>query len=462
MDEYDAIIIGSGIGGAAIGALLASENLKTLIIEKNAEVGGRCSTYEKEGFKIDFGVHSFARSDKGPLGKVLEKIGMKDAVNWSIVREGEGRWYYKGNFYELPGDFTKLIPKSDLMELLKLMKETTKLKDTSILDELDVQSWLNKFTTNSLVHKYFSMICGLYFVIPYYQASTGEFIRCLTTLYKYQKIGYPEGGCISIPLAFLDGMKKNGGKMMIKRKVTKILVEDEEVKGVELENGDQITSKIVISNGGIKNTVFDLVGSKHFENDFLKKINELEYSLSALTLKIALKKRINPYKIVISIGSESNEDYLNTIMSGKVPEEIDYFIPIPSNYHQSMAPEGKQLLTAGTFVPRNNFEQNKDKWIENSMNSLEKVFPGLSQNILWYDVTTPEDIYSLYGKEASVIGVSQITNQVGNNRPSVSLPIKGLYMVGGDAGGWGIGTELAAKSALECFDVVLQELSIQQ
>ena len=461
MVEYDAIIIGSGIGGTAVGALLASENLKTIIIEKNERVGGRCTTYEKEGFKIDIGVHSFARSDKGPLGKVLEKIGMKDAVNWSIVREGEGRWYYKGNFCALPGDFTKLIPKSDLMELLKLMKETSKLKDTSILDEVDVQSWLNKFTTNSLVHKYFSMICGLYFVIPYYQASTGEFIRCLTTLNKYQKIGYPEGGCISIPLAFLDGMKKNGGKMMIKRKVTKILVEDEEVKGVELENGDQITSKIVISNGGIKNTVFDLVGSKHFENDFLKKINELEYSLSALTLKIALKKRINPYKIVISIGSENNENYLNTIMNGKVPEEIDYFIPIPSNYHQSMAPEGKQLLTAGTFVPRNNFEQNKDKWIENSMNSLEKVFPGLSQNILWVDVTTPEDIYSSYGKEASVIGISQITNQVGNNRPSVSLPIKGLYMVGGDAGGWGIGTELAAKSALECFDVVLQELPLQ-
>ena len=462
MTDYDAIIIGSGIGGTAVGALLASENFKTLIIEKNGKIGGRCSTYEKEGFKIDIGVHSFARSNKGPLGKILEKIGMKDAINWSIVKEGEGRWYYKGDFYGLPSDFTKLIPKSDLIGLLKLVNEATKLKDTSKLDGLDLQSWLNKFTTNSLVHKYISLICGLYFVIPYHQASTGEFIRCLTTLNKYQKIGYPEGGCISIPLAFLDGMKKNGGKLMIKHKVTKILVEDEEVKGVELDNGDQITSKLVISNGGIKNTVFDLVGSKHFENDFLKKINELEYSLSALTLKIALKKRINPYKMVVLIGLEDTEDYYNAIMNGKVPEDIDYFIPIPSNYHRSMAPEGKQLLTAGTFVPRINFEQNKDKWIENSMNSLENVFPGLSENMLWYDITTPEDIYNSYGKEASVIGVSQIVNQVGINRPSVSLPIKGLYMVGGDAGGWGIGTELAAQSAFECFNAIIHNLSIQK
>ena len=90
------------------------------------------------------------------------------------------------------------------------------------------------------------------------------------------------------------------------------------------------------------------------------------------------------------------------------------------------------------------------------------MFPGLSENMLWYDITTPEDIYNSYGKEASVIGVSQIVNQVGINRPSVSLPIKGLYMVGGDAGGWGIGTELAAQSAFECFNAIIHNLSIQK
>ena len=463
MVEFDAIIVGSGIGGTALGALLASENLKTILFEKNENVGGRCSTYEKEGFKIDIGVHTFARSDKGPLRKVLEKIGMKDAINWSIMNKGDASWYYNGDFYDFPNDFAKIIPKSEFLGLIKLGNEAIKLKDeASLLDGLDVESWLSKFTTNPLVQRYISMLCSLYFVVPYYQASTGEFIRCLTSLNKEQRVGYPEGGCISIPLAFINGMKKHGGKLMIKNEVTKILVEDGEATGIELDNGDQITSKIVISNGGIKNTVYDLVGSKHFENNFLKEINGLEYSLSALTIKIALKKQITPYKVVISIGSGNPEEYYDTIMKGKVPEEINYFIPIPSNYHQSMAPKGTQLLTAGTPVMRNNFEKNKDKWIENSFNSLEKVFPKLSENMLWYDITTPEDIYNSYGKEASIIGISQIANQVGAKRPSVSLPIKGLYMVGGDAGGWGIGTELAAQSAFECFNAVLQEITSQK
>jgi prolycopene isomerase len=37
------------------------------------------------------------------------------------------------------------------------------------------------------------------------------------------------------------------------------------------------------------------------------------------------------------------------------------------------------------------------------------------------------------------------------------LPIEGLYLVGGDAGGWGIGTEMAAKSALECAELIMEK-----
>jgi phytoene dehydrogenase-like protein len=53
LSDYDIVIIGSGVGGTAVGALLASKNLNTLLIEKNEIIGGRCSTYEKDGFKID-------------------------------------------------------------------------------------------------------------------------------------------------------------------------------------------------------------------------------------------------------------------------------------------------------------------------------------------------------------------------------------------------------------------------
>ena len=91
------------------------------------------------------------------------------------------------------------------------------------------------------------------------------------------------------------------------------------------------------------------------------------------------------------------------------------------------------------------------------MKSLEMVFPELSDNLLWMDVTAPKDIEILGGKESSVVRISQSVGQVGNDRPSSVLPIEGLYLVGGDAGGWGIGTELAAQSAIDCAEIILKK-----
>lgn len=64
MSDYDVVVIGGGVGGTAVGAILSSQGLGTLLVEKNEIIGGRCSTYEKEGFKIDVGVHSFGRTKK--------------------------------------------------------------------------------------------------------------------------------------------------------------------------------------------------------------------------------------------------------------------------------------------------------------------------------------------------------------------------------------------------------------
>lgn len=56
------------------------------------------------------------------------------------------------------------------------------------------------------------------------------------------------------------------------------------------------------------------------------------------------------------------------------------------------------------------------------------------------------------------ISTAQTPNQVGACRPSVTTPIRGLYLAGDNAGGRGIGTELAADSAMECAERVLADL----
>ena len=119
--------------------------------------------------------------------------------------------------------------------------------------------------------------------------------------------------------------------------------------------------------------------------------------------------------------------------------------------------KGKQLIIAGTPVTLDCFEKNREKWINNSRNSIENIFPELSDNLMWMDITTPQDIELMAGKDASAIGLSQITGQTGSDRPSSVFPIEGLYLVGADTGIGGIGTELAALSAIECSEIILRK-----
>ncbi len=458
MYDYDVVVVGGGIGGTAIGGILAFNGLKTLLVEKNEVVGGRCTSYEREGFRVDVGVHTFGRSGKGPLGAVLRMMHMEDAVEWVLARNPGPAQFYGGKFWKFPRELEKLVPDSDYRELIKLLGDLMRIEDTHKLDSVSLKYWLSQYTDNVLVHSFFNGICTMYFVVPYHEASAGEFVRCMSSLAKDMSTGYPKGGCISIPQAYTWGITKFGGDVKTGISAQKIVVEEGRVQGVELESGEFVSSGMVVSNAGIRETVNNLVGRKHFEREYLDYVEGLKYSMSAFTVKLALGKPVTHYKIVNSMTFEDPEEKFRAIAEGKVPEEVDLMVIVPSNYDPSLAPQGKQLIIAGTAVPRESFDKNREKWINNAMENLERMFPGLSKSLLWRDITTPKDIELLGGKEATVVGIAQTSEQSGVNRPKSALPIEGLYLVGGDAGGWGIGTEMAAESAINCSEIILREV----
>src|SRR4051812_45598719 len=81
MEQFDVIIIGSGMGGLVCGDVLSREGLKVCIIEKNKQLGGCLQTYVRDKVIFDSGVHYLGGLDKGQnLYQIFQYMGLMDKL----------------------------------------------------------------------------------------------------------------------------------------------------------------------------------------------------------------------------------------------------------------------------------------------------------------------------------------------------------------------------------------------
>jgi prolycopene isomerase len=78
---------------------------------------------------------------------------------------------------------------------------------------------------------------------------------------------------------------------------------------------------------------------------------------------------------------------------------------------------------------------------------------------VFIDTFSVEFIERWIGKDfGPAVSTGQTPDQVGRRRPTVHTPVRGLYLAGCNAGARGVGTELAAASAIECVERILADL----
>ena len=481
--DYDCIIIGAGVGGATCGAILAHSNVKTLIVEKNNRIGGSCSYYEKDGFQVDTGTHMFSRGKKGPFGEVQRRIGVPHRIEFrqipNLARvKGMGlNIVLHSSLLKLPVFFFHLfhslqIKSAELPQVIKLFLQLFTMSDRRIKewDNRTLDEFIATYTSNSAIYGFLAFWFGLYFVLPCWEASAGEAIWCFKKMLRNNALCYPKGGAGQIPKTFLDTAKRDGARIVTNASIKRIIVENFEVRGVELADGRIYYSKIVVSTTSLKDSVFNLIGKKHFPSRYIKEIGKTRGSFTAVQAKIALDKKLvdegclvalTPLNLRIrDLSIDLWKKFFEDVNQGKIPDIYFVYCPVPTNFDSDLAPEGKQLLTACGIAPTTDIEVKDppEKWIDCLMKSLRETIPKLDDHILWYDTFSVRDLEKMIGKTyGHAITTAQTPDQVGEKRPAIKSPIKGLYFAGDCAGGRGIGTELAAQSGMECADVILKQ-----
>jgi phytoene dehydrogenase-like protein len=457
-DKVDTVIIGGGIGGAALGALLASGGQKVTLVEKNSIIGGRCLSYMRDGFVVDLGVHLFGESGEGPLGEVCKRAGEPDLIEWVLARNPRVAVHFKGETKPFTREvMMDNVEKKDLGPLANIFAQAMQMSGEE-LDKLwyvPLLDWLSQFTTDQSVHANFAMLCGIYHCVTPDVASTAEFILSLRGVMQKKSSGYPRGGCVAIPLAYQKIIEKHGGEAHLNCPAEKILIENGIAKGV-VAGGRTIEADRVVSNADIKATIGGLASAEHFPRDYVKRVRGLEYTAHVVALKVALDKVITDQKMIMYVPDLTDEEIEELqkqyLEGGPMPYVAGGMLNSPTNFDPELAPPGKQLLFFGTRCER---DQDWKKWEEIMLDALREMFPGIEQHILWTAVDSPDVIDAYAGEDGNVIGVGQTVDQIHERRPAHETPVKNLYLVGAEAGGHGIGTELAASSALELSEKLL-------
>ena len=450
--KYDAIVIGGGIGGLAFAALACGLiGKKILIVEKNAAVGGRLYSFEREGFTLDIGAHVISQSERGPLGRILRAVGKEGAISWKHVRPMTS---CQGDIFAFPKGLEGRIPSDQYNAVLSLMREMVQMDNAATAEFDDVD--LYTYATSKGIHDQLALAClnninMVYVCVPDYRSSAGEFIRCLRDEARSRASGYPAGGCSAISEALEKGIIEAGGEILTGNEVQEIIIEEN--KAVGIRSGENVyRAPLIISNADGRRTLLDLLPPGSLSDDEQRRIRNMTYSYSMFIVRMALKYPVTDYRLVTHIANFNPRRNEEDLLAGKFPDELNLFMPVPSNFSPECAPEGKQLLTAGIWIPYETPDPGRLEEI--IVNTAAKVFPGLKDAIMWRYVTTPEILHSAVLENGAIIGLGQSVGQVGKSRLGVETAIPGLYLCGAEAGGTGVGIELAIHSTFELLNIL--------
>lgn len=448
---YDAIVLGAGIGGMAAALLLAKSGKSVALFEKRPMPGGRLGSSKRGDFTVDYGVHLISRGEKGPLIQLLDRCDVDHGIEFTKVRPIQSTG---GENFRFPHDLKGRVADEDFDAVIRMVTDVKAMsdEDTAQFDGITLEEFLNGYTTDPFVHACVSQIGFIYCCIPEYRLSAGEFARCLKWEAEAHASGYPSGGCVTITDAYMKGLEQYGVDVRFGATVDRVLVEDGRAVGVVVD-GEEYRAPMIVSNAGIKETVLDLVGPEHFDQAYVDYVKGLEISFVSIIARFGLDTVISPdIKMLSNFPSMDAKAYNDALCRGEVPDEISSFIVVPSSFDPSVAPEGSQLVMMTTAVPADIDPAHCPAILEALIDVAEGHFPGLREHAVFVEKVLPGDAARVMGEDGAGIGIAQQAGQAGRDRPAIKTPLEGLYIVGAEAGGAGVGTELAVNSAIEFFE----------
>lgn len=503
--SYDAIIVGGGHNGLTAAAYLARAGLSTLVLERREIVGGCCVTEEiAPGCRAS--TTSYIASMLRPeviRDLKLAEFGLRmipcdpaiqvPFLDGHVVSWWSDRERARAEFREIcPQDAETFVRVDDRLKKLARYLQPFFLEPPPEVDTRSASGWADMFRVGRRFRSISSREISE--LISFLTGSLGEFLdhhyksEKMKTLFLannvYGKHGGPYqpgsaigllfhllsggehqlqgfyghviGGMGSITQALAASGRKLGVEIRTSASVAQIDVRQGRTRGVVLEDGREIRARVVLSNADPKRTFLKMVPSRELPQDFLHAVRGIKMAGPCAKVNFVLAEEphftgTSPdatplertfYTLVPSL--EFAERCYDIAKFGEIPEELWVDCVVSSNADDSLAPQGKHILTCFVqYVPyrlcNGTWDEKRELLGDRVVRKIAEYAPNVSNAILARQVLTPLDLERTYGlTEGNIFHGDLRLEQLFFMRPvpgwsQYRTPIRGLYLCGAGA-----------------------------
>ncbi|MGO9614588.1 MAG: phytoene desaturase family protein [Dissulfurispiraceae bacterium] len=478
MKTYDAIVIGSGIGGLVSAGMLASRGLKTLMIEKRVTPGGYLSSFKRKGFVFDSAVDCVSGVAPGGLiYRVLKMLRVESEVtfdrvdpirvshfpDFDITVDADVNAYRErlsemfplessgiGSFLDRVGrTYSQLnsILQSTLggrFELNMLTPDLLRLMDRSYGELLD------EYFKDCRLKAVLSDRCPFIGLPP----AGVSAVAMINLMMSYFDLGAfrPKGGYQRLADIFIEGIRKHDGDAIFGNGVKQILLDEKKCcRGVKCENGEEYLSRYMVSNADFLLTFGTLLGGsyKQIADEMMRKPG---VSTSFFILYTGLEGELKTHSSAGYYPSYNISDFFHARMEFR--EDSTIGVTIASREDRSRAPHGCETVVFHEMIEASDKLLNKADCTDRVLRKAEKIFPRIKDKIIVLEAATPSTLMRYTGNyNGAAFGWKRIPGFRGPKRHGIgNLHIAGHW---GDLGG---GVLAAAYSgAKAAVDILARE-----
>jgi len=482
--EYDAIVIGSGMGGLTTAALLSELGWKVCVLEQHYTAGGYTHSYERSGYEWDVGVHYI-----GDVGTKTRTRKMFDFLSdgkleWAPMADEYDRYYvgdkvfnaiagkreFRDNLVrQFPDEVEGIDRYMDLLQQVsgalseRSMERTLKPWQRSLAAPIikwrrpdclyrNTYDVLSELTDNQDL---IATICGQWGDMGLPPKQSAFMVHGMIARHYLYGGFYPIGGSWRIADSIIPKIQKAGGEVFTYALVKKVLVEDGRVMGVEMADGHRIDCGCVISSAGIANTFKGLLPDNVVEaSGYAENLENVRPSFAHLGVYIGLQGTAeelglpktnfwiyphNDYDAAVdAFVADRNAEFPVVYISFPSAKDPDYLKRHPGTATiEIVAPapyEWFEKWQDTTWGKRGeDYDAFKNELGERLMRHLYDKMPQLDGRVDYYEVSTPlsTDWFAGY-QRGELYGLDHTTERLQQDWLGPRTRIPGLWLTGQD------------------------------